>query len=103
MRLLAAVTICCLLVVCLSATMLKACTSFCLETPDGIYFGTNLDLMTGDGHLFVNRRGIAKEGYKASTKGEVARWVSRYGNVTFNLVGRELAWGGMNEAGPVGE
>ena len=101
MRLLAAVTICCLLVICSPAGMLRACTSFCLETPDGIYYATNLDLMIGDGHLFVNRRGIAKEGYRASAKGEVARCVSRYGSVTFNLVGRELPWGGMNEAGLV--
>lgn len=78
-----------------------ACTSFCLDTPGGPFFATNLDLMTGDGHLFVNRRGIAKEGYRPSTTGETAKWVSKFGSVTFNLVGRELPWGGMNEAGVV--
>lgn len=77
-----------------------ACTSFCLDTPGGTYLAANLDLGgTGDGHLFINRRGIAKKGYYASTTGETARWISRYGNVTFNLVGRELPWSGMNEAG----
>lgn len=92
---------CCLLLICSPLTPSRACTSFCLDTPDGPVFATNLDLTTGDGHLFVNRRGIAKEGYRASTTGEMAKWVSRYGSVTFNLVGRELPWGGMNEVGVV--
>ncbi len=51
--------------------------------------------------MFVNRRGIAKEGYRESTTGETAKWVARYGSVTFNLAGRELPWSGMNEAGLV--
>ena len=87
--------------VCLQVRPTRACTSFCLDTPDGPVFSTNLDLTTGDGHLFVNRRGIAKEGYRAGTTGETAKWVARYGSVTFNVVGRELPWGGMNEAGLV--
>jgi len=93
--------LCFLLAICSLVTPSHACTSFCLNTPDGPVFGTNLDLTTGEGHLFVNRRGIAKEGYGSSTKGETAKWVSRFGSVTFNLVGRELPWGGMNEAGLV--
>ena len=80
---------------------LRACTSFCLDTTDGPIFATNLDLTTGDGHVFVNRRGIAKQGYHDNTNGETARWVAWYGSVTFNLVGRELPWSGMNEAGLV--
>jgi len=79
-----------------------ACTSFCMDTPGGPVFGANLDLfIPGDGHLFVNQRGIAKQGYDASTTGETAEWVSRYGSVSFNLAGREFAFGGMNEAGLV--
>jgi len=79
-----------------------ACTSFCMDTPDGPIFGTNLDLfIPGDGLVFVNRRGIAKQGYGTGTTGKTATWVSRYGSVTFNLAGRELAWSGMNEAGLV--
>ena len=39
-----------------------ACTSFCLDTPDGPVFASNLDLfIPGDGIVFVNRRGMGKE------------------------------------------
>jgi len=91
---------CLVLLICLFDVS-RACTSFCLESADGPIFAANLDLTTGDGHVFVNRRGIAKQGYRLSTAGEAAQWTSRYGSVTFNLVGRELPWAGMNEAGLV--
>ena len=98
MRPFALTALCCLLVLCSPVASSRACTSFCLDTPDGPFYAMNLDLMTGEGHVFVNRRGIAKEGYRTSTTGETAKWLAKYGSVTFNLVGRELPWGGMNEA-----
>jgi choloylglycine hydrolase len=102
MRSLAAAMLCCLLLICPQAGPAHACTSFCLDTPDGPVFATNCDLfIAADGLVFVNRREIAKEGFRASTTGETAKWVSKYGSVTFNLVGREFAWSGMNEAGLV--
>jgi penicillin V acylase-like amidase (Ntn superfamily) len=82
-------------------TPASACTSFCFDTPDGPVFGANMDLRWGDGLVFVNRRGLAKESYMSNPDGEAARWVSRHGSVTFNLVGVEMPWGGMNEAGLV--
>lgn len=91
----------CLVVIILQIPQTHACTSFCFDTPDGPVFGTNLDLKFDKGHVFINRRGIAKKGYGKSITGETLRWVSKYGSVTFNLVGRELPWGGMNEAGLV--
>ena len=100
MRPITSAAICCLLMICSPVALSHACTSFCLDTPDGPVYATNMDLNTGEGHLFVNRRGIAKEGYRASTTGETAKWVSRYGSVTFNLVGRELPWGGINMKKP---
>jgi choloylglycine hydrolase len=91
-----------LLVVCVLNGPVHACTSFCMDTPDGPIFGTNLDLfIPGDGLVFVNRQGVEKETYLTNTAGERARWTSRYGSVTFSLAGREFAWGGMNEAGLV--
>jgi penicillin V acylase-like amidase (Ntn superfamily) len=73
-----------------------------MDTPAGPVFGCNLDLfIPGDGLVFVNPRGLAKEGFQPGTTGEVAKWVSKYGSVTFNLAGREFAFGGMNEAGLV--
>lgn len=91
----------CLALINLPAGASHACTSFCMDTPGGPVYGTNMDLFLGQGLVFVNRRGIAKMGYSENTNGETAAWVSEYGSVTFNLVGRELAWGGMNEAGLV--
>jgi len=80
----------------------NACTSLCFDTPDGPIFAENLDLLIpGDGLVFVNRRGLAKESYGKSTTGETMKWVAEYGSVTFNLAGIELPWGGMNEAGLV--
>ncbi|MFH1313373.1 MAG: linear amide C-N hydrolase [Candidatus Eisenbacteria bacterium] len=91
----------CLLLICSQIGPSRACTSFCLDTPDGPVFAANLDLFLGEGLVFVNRRGIAKENIRQSTTGETAKWVSEYGSVTFNLAGRGFAWGGMNEAGLV--
>ena len=102
MRITIIATFYCLLFVFLPMNSTEACTSFCLDTPDGPVFGYNLDLFfPGDGHVFINQRGIAKEGFEAGTTGEKAKWVSRYGSVTFSIAGREWASSGMNEAGLV--
>ena len=101
MRVVATAALCCLLLICLQDGPTHACTSFCLDTPDGPVFATNFDLSFGEGLVFVNQRGIEKEGYLQSTTGETAKWTSEYGSVTFNAVGREFVWSGMNEAGLV--
>jgi penicillin V acylase-like amidase (Ntn superfamily) len=102
MRLYQAATFIFLVLVTLPGVDAAACTSFSMDTPDGPLYGTNCDLLIpGDGLVFVNRRGLAKEGYDANTAGDPLEWVARYGSVTFNLAGRELAWGGINEAGLV--
>jgi len=80
----------------------QACTSFCMDTPQGPIFASNLDLfIPGDGLVFINQRGVVKEGPDVSTDGARAKWISKYGSVTFNLAGREFAFSGMNEAGLV--
>lgn len=92
----------CLVPLCFSVGAVRACTCLTFETPGGPIFGANLDLsIPGDGLVFINRRGVAKEGLQAGTSGERARWVSKYGSVTFSVAGREFAIGGMNEAGLV--
>lgn len=79
----------------------RACTSFCFDAPEGPFFAANLDLHLGEGLVFVNPRGLAKEGSMTGTTGAKARWTSTYASITFNLVGREFAWSGINEAGLV--
>jgi penicillin V acylase-like amidase (Ntn superfamily) len=86
----------------LSINSAFACTTFCLRTKDAVLFGRNYDWNIGDGLIFVNKRGVAK----IAGGGELpnpAKWVSRYGSVTFNQYGRENPTGGMNEAGLVVE
>lgn len=77
-----------------------ACTTFCLKNKGEVLFGKNYDWMIGDGMVFVNKRGVSKW---SSLEGEknVAKWVSKYGGVTFNQYGWESPSGGMNEAGLV--
>jgi len=92
------------LLVSLFVTDTLACTTFCLKGNGEVLFGRNYDWMIGDALLFVNKRGVSK-----TATGEVpltantAKWVSKYGSVTFNQYGRENPTGGMNEAGLVVE
>ena len=70
------------------------CTSFCIDNAGYSLYGANLEHQSFyQGLLYVNRRGVSKEGLDPSTKAEIARWISKYGSVTFNLVGYEFAWG----------
>ena len=92
----------CVLLIQSLAGDVEACTTFCLDTPNGPIFGANLDLfIPGDGLVFINHRGVAKTSFGPGTTGVAASWVSKYGSVTFNVAGREMAFGGMNEAGLV--
>jgi choloylglycine hydrolase len=75
-----------------------ACTSFCFQHDGHWIFGKNLDWMTEEGMVVVNKRNVSKMSY---AEVHPARWVSEYGSVTFNQYGRELPMGGMNEAGLV--
>jgi len=74
------------------------CTTFCLKNKGEVLFGKNYDWMIGDGLVFINKRGVSKA---SSEEDSPARWVSKYGSVTFNQYGWESPSGGMNEAGLV--
>jgi penicillin V acylase-like amidase (Ntn superfamily) len=77
-----------------------ACTSFCLPNGDHCIFGSNMDHGTIKvGRVFVNKRNLEKIGWEASISGVFPRWVSEYGSVSFNIMGPQLVWSGMNEAG----
>lgn len=84
----------------LSANQLYACTTFCLKNKGEVLFGKNYDWMVGEGLVFVNKRGVAKVA-NAEDRSNPAKWVSKFGSVTFNQYGRENPSGGMNEAGLV--
>jgi len=85
----------------------QLCTSFCLDNGDHCVFGTNMDgeVPHKEGEtpqaiqMFVNQRHVLKTGWEDGTSGKYARWISNYGSVTLNVIGTQMVWGGMNEAG----
>jgi choloylglycine hydrolase len=91
-----------LLLACVLSGRAHACTTFCLKNRGELLFGRNYDWDIGDGLVFVNKRGVAKTAADVDSPNP-AKWVSRYGSVTFNQYGRENPAGGMNEAGLVVE
>jgi len=90
-----------LLALLLTAAHAQACTTFYLkDAAGGVVFGKNLDYSAGSAHVSVNQRGLAKTSRIAPPERPVS-WTSRYGSVTFDMLGKEFAQGGMNEAGLV--
>ncbi len=87
---------------CPAASAVTPCTTFCLPATHGPVFGRNYDWGIGFGLVTVNRRGLQKSAFVAEPT-EPAKWISKYGSLTFNQYGRELPTGGMNEAGLVVE
>lgn len=86
----------------LSVSPVDACTCFCIDDDQNLVFGRNYDWGLGVGLLMVNKSGLSKTALIAPVD-VPARWVSRYGSITFNQYGRELPTGGMNEKGLVVE
>src|SRR6185503_11458637 len=91
-----------LFITCLTINHCLACTTFCLISKHNILFGRNYDFSVGDGLIFINKRGVAKEATMQEGPNPV-KWVSKFGSVTFNQFGRENPTGGMNEMGMVVE
>ncbi len=77
-----------------------ACTTFLFPDGEDLVFGRNYDWSLDRGYLIANKRDIAKT---AMTSHYPAKWVSRFGSITFNQFGREFPLGGINEAGLVVE
>ncbi len=80
-----------------------ACTAFCLHEEGGLVATKNLDWYLDDGLVYINKRGVSKSAMMIDQSEKAARWVSKYASVTFNQYGREMPYGGMNEAGLVVE
>ena len=77
-----------------------ACTTAVFQDGDALLFARNFDWMWGDGIIVVNQRGIAKTAFVEPAE-KPATWTSEFGSVTFNQFGREMPYGGINEAGLV--
>lgn len=81
----------------------EACTAFGLRRGDAVIVGKSYDWHSAAGLLMVNKRGVAKQAMLMQRGLKAARWVSRFGSLTFNQYGRELPLGGINEQGLVME
>lgn len=86
-----------------SALSAEACTAFGLRRGNAVIVGKSYDWHSAAGFLIVNKRGVGKQAVVMQPGVKAARWVSRYGSLTFNQYGRELPLGGINERGLVME
>ena len=82
----------------LAPTLSSACSAVCLVDGDTAAVGRNFDWVGDYGLIFVNKRGIEKTAFHVD---KPVKWESKYGSVSFNILGREFAIDGVNEAGLV--
>ncbi len=78
------------------------CTTFVLQQNDKIVFGRNLDWITGSGLIMTNPRNVKKTALVDPSEKPI-EWIAKYGSITFNQIGRDLPYGGINESGLVVE
>ncbi|MBN2545138.1 MAG: linear amide C-N hydrolase [Spirochaetes bacterium] len=76
------------------------CTTFSIRSDNKLVFGRNFDFSTGYCHITINKRNMVKKSFSLKTEAPLI-WISKYGSITFNQVGREFPYGGMNEKGLV--
>ena len=77
-----------------------SCTTFCIKKKGAIVYGRNFDFVIGHGHVVINKRNVTKTSLVPPSEKQL-EWTSRYGSISFNQLGREFPYGGMNEAGLV--
>ena len=74
------------------------CSAVCLNKKGHLILGNNMDWISGDGMVVVNKRNVVKRGFWYENKPDWT-WTSKYGSISFNTEGREFPIRGMNEAG----
>lgn len=79
-----------------------ACSAFWFAADRTSLLARTLDTTFADGYLFASPRGREKRSFLPDAL-RPARWTSRYGTLSFNMIGRDLPMGGINEAGLVVE
>ena len=89
------------LLICLAPLHVLACSAF-YWGGEKMLFGRNLDWYNGSGYVMKNNRGQKKFAYSISLN-KAAHWVAKYGSITFNQIGKEFPYGGINEKGLVVE
>ncbi len=74
------------------------CSSFVLKDSTMTLLCTNFDFYTSKGIMLVNKAGVGKRAL-VMPPAAPAEWNARFGSVTFNQIGAEFPFGGMNEKG----
>ncbi|MCX5905432.1 MAG: linear amide C-N hydrolase [Proteobacteria bacterium] len=94
-----------ILCICLLPVQGLPCSTFVLDNNGAPLLGKNYDWYEDAGLVIVNKRNVEKKGVlKITDPNEpILKWTSKFGSVTFNNFSREMAFGGMNEAGLVVE
>lgn len=93
-----------LTIICLLPFDSFACTALSLDNGTAPIVCKNYDWNEGAGLIIVNKRNVKKRGVIQLPEGEpILYWSSKFASVTFNNFSREMAFGGMNEAGLVVE
>jgi choloylglycine hydrolase len=80
------------------------CSTFCLEHNGKVVVGRNLDWLMGGGMIIVNKHDVNKFALPLNPETQlssIAKWTSKYGSVSFNMLAREFPCGGINEKGLV--
>ena len=73
-----------------------SCTTFQIHHEGGSSVGYSFAFQSGSGMVLINPRGLLKKAF-VSPADTAASWTSRFGSVTFNQIGREFPYCGMNE------
>lgn len=74
-----------------------ACSAF-FSNGQKKYLAKNFDWGSGHGYIVKNIRGQKKIAYGLRGSNN-AHWTSKYGSITFNQIGKEFPYGGINEQG----
>ncbi len=84
----------------LPITQTFSCTTFVLKNKETLLFGRNLDWVSDNGLVVINKQNTKKTALVFPPE-IPATWTSKYGSITFNQFGKEFPFGGINEKGLV--
>lgn len=76
----------------------SACTAYLISGAETPVVAKNLDWISGQGILLINKKNVSKEAIFVETLNPL-RWTSKYASVTFSGSAQDFPWEGMNEAG----
>jgi len=77
-----------------------ACTAFVLRDSNSTVLGFSFDFHVASHCIYVNKRNVERNRYLLLAEKPI-KWVSKYGSITYNLLGKDWPHSGMNKAGLV--